>query len=95
MERYVGQEVIDSDIANACMDEDSTMVVDSNHIEVKVVKVVKVLSFTASQGSQSFIIGKLLIMKKICYKLTRIGVAYWTSTKQCDIMSFFLPSIRP
>jgi hypothetical protein len=30
-----GQEVVDSNIANDCMDEDSTVIVDNNDIEPK------------------------------------------------------------
>jgi hypothetical protein len=52
MERSIGWKGIDSNIANACMAKESTMIVDSNHIKPKVVKVVdiqistsKILSF--------------------------------------------------
>jgi hypothetical protein len=34
-------------------------------------------------------------MERICDKLTNIGIAHLTSTKQCDIRSFLLPSVRP
>jgi hypothetical protein len=55
----------------------------------------EVLSFMASHGSQGFTIAKLLMMKRICDKLISIGIAHLTSTKQCDIRSFLLPSLRP
>jgi hypothetical protein len=48
----------------------------------------------ASHGSQGFTTRELLIMERICVKLTSIGVAHLTSTKQCDIRSFLLPSMR-
>jgi hypothetical protein len=35
------------------------------------------------------------MMERICDKLTSIGIAHFTSTKQCDIRSFLLPSVRP
>jgi hypothetical protein len=35
------------------------------------------------------------MMERICDKLTSIGVAHLTATKQCDIRSFLLPSVRP
>jgi hypothetical protein len=35
------------------------------------------------------------MMEKICDKLTKIGVVHLTSTKQCDIRSFLLVSVRP
>jgi hypothetical protein len=54
-----GHEVVDSNIANDYMDEDSIVIVDSNEIELKVVKIgnaqnfaKEVLSFMASHGSQ-------------------------------------------
>jgi hypothetical protein len=34
-------------------------------------------------------------MEKICDKLISIGIAPLTSTKQYDIRSFLLPSMRP
>jgi hypothetical protein len=84
------------------MDEDYTMIVDSNDIEPKVVKIgdaqnfaKEVLSFMASHGSQGFTTTELLIMERICDKLTSIGINHLTSTKQCDIRSFLLPSVRP
>jgi hypothetical protein len=70
------------------VDEDSTMIVDSNNIEFKVVKIANAqipakedLSFMASQGSQGFTIAKLLMMERICEKLTSIGVVHLASTK--------------
>ena len=46
-----------------------------------------VLNFMSSQGSQTFNTMELLKMDKIHDKLTRIGVAHFTSmsTRQCDI----------
>jgi hypothetical protein len=83
------------------MDEDSTMIVDSNDIEPKVVKLGdaqnsanEVLSFMASHGSQGFTTIELLMMETICDKLTSVGVAHLTSTRKCDIMSFLLPSVK-
>ena len=74
---------------------------DSNDVESKVVKlsdaqkyVKDVLNFMASQGSQIFNTMELLGMEKIHDKLIRIGVAHLTSTKQCDIRSFFVSSER-
>ena len=52
------------------------------------------LSSMASQGSQIFNTQELLGMEKIHDKLIRIGVAHLTSTKQCDIRSFFVSSER-
>ena len=54
------------------------------------------LYFMASQGSQNFNTIELLGMEKIHDKLIRIGVAHLTSTstKQCDIWSFFVSSER-
>jgi hypothetical protein len=49
----------------------------------------------ASQGSQGFTTTKLLMMERICNKLTKIGVVHMTSTKQCDVRSFLLPNVRP
>jgi hypothetical protein len=49
----------------------------------------------ASQGSLGFTIAELLMMERIHDKLTSIGVAHLTSTKQCDIRSFLLLSVRP
>jgi hypothetical protein len=53
-----GQEVVDSNIANDYMDEDSIVIVDSNDIEPKVVKIgdaenstKEVLSFMPSHNS--------------------------------------------
>jgi hypothetical protein len=73
-----------------------------NDIEPKIVKMGDaqnsandVLSFMASQGSQGFTIEQLLMMERICDKLTSIGVAHLTSTKKCDIRSFLMPSVRP
>jgi hypothetical protein len=34
------------------------------------------------------------MMERIYDKLTSIGVAHLTSTKQCDNRSFLLPSVR-
>jgi len=48
----------------------------------------------ASQGSQIFNTLKLLGLEKSHDKLIRIGVAHLTSTKQCDIRSFFVSSER-
>jgi hypothetical protein len=50
------------------------------------------LSFTASQGSQGFTTIELLMMERIYDKLAGIGIAHLTPTKQCNIMSFLLPS---
>jgi hypothetical protein len=56
-------------IWKSLVDEDSTMIVDSNDIEPKIIKIVDaqnsakdVLSFMASQDSQGFTTSKLLIM---------------------------------
>jgi hypothetical protein len=35
------------------------------------------------------------MMESICDKFSSIGVAHLTSTKQCGIRSFLLPSVRP
>ena len=74
---------------------------DSNDVESKVVKlsdaqkfVKDVLNFMVGQGSQIFNTMELLGMEKIHDKLIRIGVAHLTSTKQCDIRSFFVSSER-
>ena len=51
----------------------------------------------ASQGSQNFNTMEFLGMEKKIYdKLIRIGVAHLisTSTKQCDIRSFFVSTER-
>jgi hypothetical protein len=55
----------------------------------------EVLSFMASHGSQGFTTTELLMMERICDKLISIGIAHLTSTKQCDIRSFLLSSVRP
>ena len=54
------------------------------------------LNFMASQGSQIFNIMELLGMENSMTSLIRIGVAHLTSTstKQCDIRSFFVSSER-
>ncbi len=81
--------------------EINPLVVDSSDDESKVVKLSDaqkytkdVLNFMASQGSQIFNTQELLGMEKIHDKLIRIGVAHLTSTKQCDIRSFFVSSER-
>ena len=68
-----GQEVVDSNISNDYMDEGSTMKVDNNDIESKVVKIdnaqnstKEVLNFMASHSSQGFTTAKLLMMERIC-----------------------------
>jgi hypothetical protein len=90
-----GQEGVDSNIANDYMDEDSIVIVDSNEIEPKVLKIgdaqnsaKEVLSFMASHGSQGFPTAKLLMMERIRDKLTSNGIVHLTSTKQCDIRRF-------
>jgi hypothetical protein len=90
----IAQVKIDNNV-NDYMDEDSILIINSNNIESKVVKIgdaqnsaKEVLSFMASHDSQGFITTKLLMMERICDKLTSIGVAHFTSTKQCDIRSF-------
>jgi hypothetical protein len=35
------------------------------------------------------------MMERICDKLTRIGVAHLTSTKQCAIRNYLLLGLRP
>ena len=89
-----GEQVLDS------MEVDP-LIVDSSDDESKVVKLSDaqkyakdVLNFMASQGSQIFSTHELLEMEKIHDKLIRIGVAHLTSTKQCDIRSFFVSSER-
>jgi hypothetical protein len=37
----------------------------------------------------------LLMMERICDKLTNIGIAHLASTKQCAIMNFLLFGVRP
>jgi hypothetical protein len=61
------------------------LIVDSNDMEPKVVKIGDaqnsakgVLSFMASHGSPGFFTTKLLMIKRICDKLTSIGVAHLT-----------------
>ena len=89
-----GEHVLDS------MEVDP-LIVDSSDDESKVVKLSDaqkyakdVLNFMASQGSQIFNTLELLGMEKSHDKLIRIGVAHLTSTKQCDIRSFFVSSER-
>ena len=84
------------------MDEGSTVIVDRNDIESKVVKIgdvqnfaKEVLSFMASHSFRGFITLDLLMMERIYGKLTSIGIAHLKLTKQCDIKSFLLPSVRP
>jgi hypothetical protein len=86
-------------IWNFLVDKDSTVIVNSNDIKPNILKIVdarnctkEVLSFMASQG---FTTTKLLMTERICDQLTKNGVAYLTSTKQCDIRSFLLPSVMP
>ena len=76
---------------------------DSNDVESKAMKlsdaqkyVKNVVNFKSSQGSQIFNTMELLGMEKIHDKLTIIGVAHLTSTstRQCDIRSFFVCSER-
>jgi 3,4-dihydroxy-2-butanone 4-phosphate synthase len=83
-------------IWKSLVDDDSIVIVDSNNIEPKVVEITHaqystkdVLNFMESQGSQGFITTKLLMMERICNKFTKIGIVHLTSTKQCDIRSFF------
>ena len=89
-----GEHVLDS------MEVDP-LIVDSSGDESKVVKLSDaqkyaedVLNFMASQGSQIFNTLKLLGVEKSHDKLIRIGVAHLTSTKQCDIRSFFVSTER-
>jgi hypothetical protein len=70
------------------IDEDSPMMVDSNNIESKVVKIAatqnfakEVLGSMASQGLHGFIRAMLLMMERIYDKLTRIGVVYFDINK--------------
>jgi hypothetical protein len=72
-----GQDLVDSNIANDYMDEDSIVIVDSNDIESKVVKIGdaqnsanEILSFMASHGSQGFTTIELSMMERISDKLT-------------------------
>ena len=58
-------------------------------------KVVNALEFHCKSSSHSFTILEQLMMKRICDKLSRIGIAYLTSTIQCDMKSFLLPSVMP
>jgi hypothetical protein len=55
----------------------------------------EVLSFMASHDSQGFTIVELVMMERICDKLTSIGIAHLTSIKQCDIRSCLLPNVKP
>ena len=53
-----------------------------------------ILDFMASQGSQIGNTLKWSGLKKSHDRLTRIGVTHLTSTKQCDIRSFFVSPER-
>jgi hypothetical protein len=60
-------------IWKSLVDEDSKLIIDSDDIESKVVKIVdaqnstrEVLSFMASQGSHGFTKIELLMMERIC-----------------------------
>ena len=73
------------------------MIVDSSDDESKVVKVSDaekyvedVLNIMASQGSKIFNTLELLGKEKFHDKLIRIGVPHLTSTKHCNIRSFFV-----
>lgn len=50
----------------------------------------KLLDFMLSQGSSSFACPELLLMERICDKLSRMGVAHVTATQPSDIKSFVL-----
>lgn len=72
MERFIGWKAIDSNVTNSFMDEDSTIMIDSNYNEHKEVKVVDaqfflndVLGFITSQGLRSLNVANLLMMKRI------------------------------
>ena len=89
-----GEQILDS------MEIDP-LIVDSRDNESKVVKrsdaqkyAEDVLNFMASQGSQILSTPELLEMEKIHDKLIKINIAHLTSTKQCDIRSFFVTSER-
>ena len=77
------------------MDEDSIVIVDSNDIEHKVVKIgdaqnsaKEVLSFMASHDLQGFTIVELLMMERFYNKLTSVGEAHLTSTKHMILGAF-------
>ena len=72
-----GQDLVGSNIANDYMDEDSIVIVDSNDIVPKVVKIgdaqnsaKEILSFMVNHDSQGSITAELLMMEKISDKLT-------------------------
>ena len=91
-----GQEVHD-------LVEVDPLIDDSNDVESNLAKlsdtqrfIRDVFIFMANQGSHIFSTMVLLEMEKIHDKLIRIDIAHLTSmsTKQCDIMSFFVSSER-
>ena len=53
-----------------------------------------VLNYMASLGSRIFNTLKLLRLDKSHDKLFKLGVTHLTSTKQCDIRSFFVSTVR-
>ena len=76
------------------LDEEPNATTNKNDMECKTIHLVeacvsakKLLNYIISKGSTSFYYSELLQVEHICHKLSRMCLAYITTTKKFDIKS--------